>query len=202
MKVKKVGIKITGQAYVECGRYYDEEFYINKDIIFWSGSSGVLHGRNLIMAKGEYEWAFQFHIPDKCPSSFKADYKINECTTAEAYIRYGCKVIFFGLQSDCLYLQLLFCKAYIDVPFGFSHEYSLPFKVTCHTLLSEFPDTPISETYQKQIGWWCCSKGNVECIINIPKRKFLVGESIPLNIDIYNGCTCSMKKVLIFGNTK
>lgn len=128
---------------------------------------------------GQHEFAFDFELPPKLPSSFESEYgRIRYIIHASFYLNTEIAPSLVG-RSD----------AYVEKQFG----------VVSQLTLSAFPSTkqPVEAIDATEYSCCCLPLGSVRAVITIPKNGYATNEAIPINALVFNGTRKKIKRATI-----
>ncbi|GJQ78378.1 hypothetical protein Trydic_g22204 [Trypoxylus dichotomus] len=155
--------------------YYAKHEYFNDKIYL----AGAEDGEKYDLSEGDYDYKFQYDLPNHLPSSFKGNHGSIEYTI----------------------------KAALDIPFGFDDEEETILDISSPVHLSEmaYLQRPDHRKAQKNLCCCCCQSGAITLEMHLEKTGYVYGERIPIKLDLENGSStkiteveCKLKKIITY----
>ncbi|XP_063700379.1 arrestin domain-containing protein 2-like [Culicoides brevitarsis] len=183
-KAKSLSVRFRGKAHTEWTKsrtetrdgktrtVYDtftghEEYFRQYQYLFGSENAS----ENTEVNEGLHTYNVSFPLPTNLPSS------IDE---SNGYVRYD-------------------LKAKYDISWGFDKDSSSTFYVTSRLDLNEFPHLlePVKDVREKTFGCCCCKTDPMQLINILPRAGFVLGEFIPVTIQIVNNSDVRIEGVRV-----
>uniref|UniRef100_A0A336KQ44 CSON013882 protein n=1 Tax=Culicoides sonorensis TaxID=179676 RepID=A0A336KQ44_CULSO len=169
-KARHLTVRFKGLAHIEwsSGKSKRKE----SQILFKDYKVLWTSGDSVEFNAGTYEYTGIFCLPDNIPTSFKHD---------RGYIEYN-------------------VKAKYDVPFDIDCWGSLEFFIQNNLNLNEYTNHnhPSNNSVEKRFSFCgCYTSDPLQIVVSLPKTIWIVGETIPITIQINNNSDVTIKKIKV-----
>lgn len=169
----EVSLVGTGKVKWETGsgedteRHSAKEEYLNESVALWSDE-----GQSRMLTTGRHEFPFTLSIPESCPPTYEKKGSSN----SKAWIHYVVK----GRIAN---------KSLLKV----DHTVEKQITIRRQVRLDHTTAEPVTKENEATDGWFCCVSGPVVLMVELPYSGFVVGDRIPLSINLENGSSRNLR---------
>ena len=145
------------------------ETYVDKTIVLWERKQS-LNGK---IGPGHFSFPFQFILPENCHSSYPEP----------VFEWLGRSWIKYTLHGKIVTGEFLTTDP----------KFTVPLRVRKITDINNHPDLmlPSHQSQQTTVGCCCCTAGEMQFSVDVPRTGGCIGRKFPVTIHVQNNSSCS-----------